>query len=50
MAELEDWEIEESRSPDCDGAYWMMHRGRQMYLENLLNQREYKLIENPDDE
>ena len=36
MEELEEWEKEDRRSPDCDGAYWMMKRGRREYLEKCF--------------
>lgn len=36
MEELENWELEELRSPDCDGAYWMIMRGRKQQLEKLF--------------
>jgi len=43
MEELEDWEIEELRSPDCDGAYWMMMRGRKEHLEKLYRMNDDKI-------
>ncbi len=36
MEELEAWELEEQRSPDCDGAYWMMRRGRKELLDRCF--------------
>ncbi len=51
MGELEDWERDELKSPDCDGAYWMILRGRKELLEKNYNlsDREYRLIEYPDE-
>lgn len=52
MEELEAWEKEELRSPDCDGAYWMINRGRKEFLEKSYNlsDRVYRLIADPDEE
>ena len=36
MEELEEWEKEELRAPDCDGAYWMTTRGRKEVLEKIF--------------
>jgi len=38
----EDWEEEELRSPDCDGAYWMIDRGRRAYLEKCFEDAKKK--------
>jgi hypothetical protein len=42
MEELEEWEKEDRRSPDCDGAYWMMKRGRREYLEKCFTNAKKK--------
>ena len=40
MEGLEEWEKQELKSPDCDGAYWMIDRGRREYLEKCLEVEE----------
>lgn len=37
MEELEPWELDEIKGPDCDGARWMTNRGRKERLERIYS-------------